>query len=40
MPLVDIHSEFVVIATEALDKRVPGADHLCRTELFQAVHWP
>lgn len=30
MPRVDIDTEFVVAASEALDERVSGADYPCR----------
>ena len=33
-------SEFVVAAADVLDKRVPGADHLCAAESCQAAHRP
>ena len=33
-------SEFVVAAAEVLDEGVPGADHSCAAESFEAAHWP
>jgi hypothetical protein len=39
-PSVDIYAEFVVAATEVLDERVPGTDHPCGAQLFQAAHRP
>jgi hypothetical protein len=38
MPPVDIRAEFVVAATEVLHESVPGTDHPCRAELFEAAH--
>ena len=32
--------EFVVAAADVLDEGVPGADHPCAAESFQAAHWP
>ena len=40
MPWVDIRTEFVVATTEVLDERVPGTDHPCRAQPFQAAHRP
>ena len=31
-------TEVVVSAADVLDERVPGAEHLCATELFEAAH--
>lgn len=33
-------AEFVLAATEMPNERVPGTDHLCRVESFQAAHRP
>jgi len=33
-------AEFVVAAAEVLHERVPGADHPCAAELFEATHRP
>jgi hypothetical protein len=40
MPAVDIQAQFIVAATEVMDERVPGTDHPCRAESFQAAHQP
>jgi hypothetical protein len=40
MPWVAVHTEFVVPAAEILDECVPGTDHSCRTEPFEATHRP
>lgn len=40
MPWVAVHTEFVMTAAEILDECVPGTDHSCRTEPFQATHRP
>jgi hypothetical protein len=40
MLLADIHAEFLMAATKVLDERMPGTDHPCRAESFQAAHGP
>ena len=40
MPWVAVHTEFVVTTAQILDECVPGTDHSCRTEPFQATHRP
>ncbi len=40
MPRVNIDAEFVVAAAQVLDEGVSGTDHVGRTKLFQAAHWP
>ncbi len=40
IPGIDVGGKFVVAAAQILDEGVPRADHLCRTEPFQATHGP
>ena len=37
---VNIDTKFIVAPAQVLNEGVPGTDHVGRTKLFQAAHWP